>query len=1149
MSTSMNDMFDNRVIRASAGAGKTFALSNRFLKLLASGVPCETILATTFTRMGAGEILDRIVQRLSKAALDADAANELAQQLEWPALDQARAQSLLRTMIGSLHRLQIGTLDAFFHRIAQSFSLELDLPDDWQIVDEQQIGIMHDRVIQEVLREQTVVDLLHMLNKGEAGRQVAAQIRRAVTVVYGTYLESDAAAWDQLPECKTFLSEDELNATYMMLNGIDYSHRSTNKTAEQDLERFEAGNWLEFARVSPIFSRIADGVLTYRSKPFPQAALEGYRRLIPHCRAHVIDMLTRKNKSTFGLLDEFGTRLEADKNETGDLQFDDITRRLQSFVADSQTEEFSFRLDHTVDHLLLDEFQDTSLSQWRVLKPIADRTTQVNSARSFFCVGDTKQAIYSWRGGVSEIFDLVDRELPNITPDSLNKSFRSSPVVIEMVNQVFNNLDAFTCDNDVITKEAHYWGSMYQSQSTAHEGLPGHVTLEVADDADEATKKDKRNQAALARSRNDNVLVQTVDKVRTLHEAMPDKTIGVLVRKNKTISELIFMLQQAGIPASEEGGNSITDAASVEYILSAMTLADYPSDRVACFHLSHSPLAEMFELVAENKETKGENTLQAYKISESIRSDVSRNGIGHTIEKLAVTLAPSCTPRELSRLQQLVQEAYNYEAASDNINTKLRLSRFTNHIRDVFRAREPSSANIRVMTIHQSKGLEFDIVVTPILHNKTGWASHQPDVVVGRQSPTDPINLASRFTNKEYRALLPPEFQVAFENHQRQVARDNLCLLYVALTRAIHATHVIISRSAKGRAAASDSLLLMTLLPGFKDKDRRSGLMFEAGDANWYQSLTTPPEQSTDDSNHYYLPDDAKLVDATLNDEIRSRRGVQSASPSQMEDGDLIDLSSVFRRIDNRDALTRGTMIHGCFELVKWLDAGLPTRPELVQHLKRIMPEVDDHAKFVDEFKTMRQHDGATGLLSRQTYQQEFMPQLIPSDLTMMDALSLEVFNERDFAVNLATGFMQGTIDRLVLIKEGEKIVAADVIDFKTGSADPTVIGERVTHYRPQLAAYRVAVSQFLNLPIDRIATRLLFVETGEVVTVEHDVEPESVPKTEPEPAQTEDETKSETQTRAEHTSVSEVVPKPKFNERSSPETPSKTTQRTLWDD
>ena len=93
MSTSMNDMFDNRVIRASAGAGKTFALSNRFLKLLASGVPCETILATTFTRMGAGEILDRIVQRLSKAALDADAANELAQQLEWPALDQARAQS------------------------------------------------------------------------------------------------------------------------------------------------------------------------------------------------------------------------------------------------------------------------------------------------------------------------------------------------------------------------------------------------------------------------------------------------------------------------------------------------------------------------------------------------------------------------------------------------------------------------------------------------------------------------------------------------------------------------------------------------------------------------------------------------------------------------------------------------------------------------------------------------------------------------------------------------------------------------------------------------------------------------------------------------------------------------------------------------
>ena len=188
---------------------------------------------------------------------------------------------------------------------------------------------------------------------------------------------------------------------------------------------------------------------------------------------------------------------------------------------------------------------------------------------------------------------------------------------------------------------------------------------------------------------------------------------------------------------------------------------------------------------------------------------------------MARTLSASCTTRELTRLQQLVQEAYNYDTGTEDINTKLRLSRFVNHIRDVFRAREPSSANIRVMTIHQSKGLEFDIVVLPMLFNKSGWATHQPDVVVGRERTTDPIELACRHTNAAFRAMLPPEFQDAFDDHKRQVARDNLCLLYVALTRAVYATHAIMSRSVKPKAMASDSLMLMSLLPKFKEKDRK----------------------------------------------------------------------------------------------------------------------------------------------------------------------------------------------------------------------------------------------------------------------------------------------------------------------------------------
>ena len=136
----LSGQFPNEVIRASAGTGKTFALSNRYLKLLASGVECQSILATTFTRKGAGEILDRIIGRLSDAALDESAAAKLSIELSWK-ISQARARHILHELLGNLHRLEISTLDSFFNRVAKAFSLELRLPPNWEIVQEQVIRI------------------------------------------------------------------------------------------------------------------------------------------------------------------------------------------------------------------------------------------------------------------------------------------------------------------------------------------------------------------------------------------------------------------------------------------------------------------------------------------------------------------------------------------------------------------------------------------------------------------------------------------------------------------------------------------------------------------------------------------------------------------------------------------------------------------------------------------------------------------------------------------------------------------------------------------------------------------------------------------------------------------------------------------------
>ena len=115
--------FEHLLIRASAGTGKTFRLSNRYVELIDADQRLPEILAVTFTRKAAGEILDRIIERVAVAALDADAARELARFVGDGNLDSTRCRALLAAMVRNLHRLNVGTLDSFFIRLAQCFSL------------------------------------------------------------------------------------------------------------------------------------------------------------------------------------------------------------------------------------------------------------------------------------------------------------------------------------------------------------------------------------------------------------------------------------------------------------------------------------------------------------------------------------------------------------------------------------------------------------------------------------------------------------------------------------------------------------------------------------------------------------------------------------------------------------------------------------------------------------------------------------------------------------------------------------------------------------------------------------------------------------------------------------------------------------------
>jgi ATP-dependent helicase/nuclease subunit A len=135
------------MILASAGSGKTYALTNRFVELLARGASPEKIVALTFTRKAAVEFFDEILNKLAGAASDADIAARIASDIGAPQLGRADFLRMLRSVTDAMHRLKLGTLDSFFARIARVFPFELGLSGDFEVLEEHSARLERQRVL------------------------------------------------------------------------------------------------------------------------------------------------------------------------------------------------------------------------------------------------------------------------------------------------------------------------------------------------------------------------------------------------------------------------------------------------------------------------------------------------------------------------------------------------------------------------------------------------------------------------------------------------------------------------------------------------------------------------------------------------------------------------------------------------------------------------------------------------------------------------------------------------------------------------------------------------------------------------------------------------------------------------------------------
>ena len=746
-------------IRASAGTGKTFRLTDRIVELLLLGAEPGKIIALTFTRKAAGEFLVKTLRKLADLSSSEDHVAAFCERRGISArLSKKDFLPLLRKLCDALDQIEFGTLDSFFYRIVAAFGTALGLGTSLRLLDETSTAQAEREILQHVADRLVPLDLISELirNPGRAKLNPLAAdfgILERIESLHALHPEAESwgdesAIWgpsgcpwkhydapEDLSECTERIAE-----AVAQLNALRPGIGKLGVVAEQLLEQAEA---LRAGNPVSYFYRKKETFLTPAERT---VAL----RAVGSCLWRILAPRLVQSRRWFQMARALREARDLRLINEGTLRFADLPVLLSRITNSGLGPgDLQFRLDGWFDHWLLDEFQDTSRIQWRAIQPLLDEVLQdASGARSFFYVGDVKQSIYGFRDGdptlFGEIFDHYTRHAPDhISEESLGESRRSSKEVIEVVGQTFapESLSAAEISLPVIERWTQAW-----TDHTAHESnpAPGFVHQIICEEDDMWSRIAEIVSASLILDR-------------------PPLTVAVLVKTNAHAHEALSELGRLGIPATTESNPRIaTDNPHGVAILMASRLVADPSDDFAREAL------KQFSVLSDS--VFRDEALELFHLQGA------EGMVREWLKKFPVTPRHAALRRAAREFDENVQ------------GSPREFAEFLAEYADPTSARP---GTVQIMTVHKSKGLEFDLVFLPLRKDARmdPWDSDSP--YCSKTNPAWVLQLPS-----ENLCAADPVLRSAGEKLRESAAFDNLCGLYVAETRAKRAL-VVLSQPAK----------------------------------------------------------------------------------------------------------------------------------------------------------------------------------------------------------------------------------------------------------------------------------------------------------------------------------------------------------------
>ncbi|MFA5455249.1 MAG: RecB-like helicase [Sulfurimonas sp.] len=687
---------NNLAYEASAGSGKTFMLVVRYLSLLFKGAQPSKILALTFTNKAANEMQERIVATLEEL----DSRGELDEivkvtELSREYLLENRAR-ILNEFLNS--HTKIMTIDSFFTKILRKFSLYASLMPDFSTFSSQHELKLLSRFLKEVSvagKKETLIMLSLASNK---------RLTDIFELLDEFYVKFAELKHIEFKKQDTEQFEQEALSCMSELKKIVISCKAASSTAIKGVsaESFEelcSKAWIEreslnYSTFSKCFTPTMDDLL-FKIKEAIKEQNRAKEQNFFFAIKELVNIYAKSKKALY--------------MDDSELSFNDVTYLVYEILKLIDDSEFLyFRLDSQIEHMLLDEFQDTSILQYEILKPLINEITSgkgIFDNGSFFFVGDVKQSIYRFRGGVSALFDAV-REQNGTHVEKLLTNYRSQKEIVGFVNSVFEQ------------KIKNYTPQLARAEADG-----GFVEV----------------------VQNDEVLQEVIVQTKKLLDLGANiNEIAILCATNGDGEQVKEALESQNIEVVTETTTKLINQKMVKAILEYLKYQYFGEDIY-----SYNFFAIISQEVRPIKRVDFNNV----QILDVVKGAIEEFKLFSNDFNLIKFLSA------ISRYSDIEALLFEYERLDASASA--------------------SELNgVRVLTVHKSKGLEYEHV---IVMDRLKKAPPSKDVIIYEY---DDIALKNIYLRIKGRDAVDAEYARALLKEKYLIKEDSLNALYVAFTRA-----------------------------------------------------------------------------------------------------------------------------------------------------------------------------------------------------------------------------------------------------------------------------------------------------------------------------------------------------------------------------